>query len=39
MDVIHCKKHVVDMYSDLSDEMSRGVLQAEDGRVLFERCP
>ena len=37
--VVRCQKHVVNVYDDHSDEMSRKVAQAEEGRVQFERCP
>ena len=37
--VVGGKKHVVNVYDDHSDEMSRTVMQAEEGRVQFERCP
>ena len=35
--VVRRHKHVVNMYDDHSDEMSRNVTQAEEGRVQFER--
>ena len=37
--VVGGKKHVVDVYDDHSDEMSRKVAQAEESRVQFERFP
>ena len=37
--VVCGQKHVVNVYDDHSDEMSRKVAQAEEGRVQFERCP
>ena len=37
--VVRRQKHVVNMYEDHSDEMSRKVTQAEEGRLQFERFP
>ena len=37
--VVGCEKHVVHVNNDHSDEMSRTVTQAEEGRVQFERFP
>ena len=37
--VVRRQKHVVNMYDDHSDEMSRKVTQAEEGRLQFERFP
>ena len=37
--VVRRQKHVVNMYDDHSDEMSRKVTQAEEGMIQFERFP
>ena len=37
--VVCGQKHVVNMYDDHSDETSRTIAQAEEGRVQLERCP
>ena len=37
--VVCCQKHVVYVYDDHSDEMSRKVTQVEERRVQHERFP